>query len=600
MPHLAALLLALSLGPAAATDATDPTQGAAWRTPAEASDFQRTPRLEETLAWFRALAEASPMVDYAEFARSPQGRPLARVVVSADGVRDPDQAHADGRTVVLVQAAIHAGENEGKDALMAFVRDIAIHGRHHDHLQDVVLVLLPVFNVDGHERFSPHNRINQNGPEAMGWRVTANNLNLNRDFAKADAPEMRAWLGLWNRWRPHMLVDMHNTNGADYQYAMTWAFERAGNLHPAIEAWQERAFNGTVAPAMARRGWPLFTYVMMADPTDPGQGLFEWASSPRYSTGYAAVANRAGLLLETHMLKDFRTRTEVNVAILEELLATLAADGQALRDAVERADAGTVALAAGGGSLAVDFRTTDETREVEFLGYAAHAKTSTLSGGTWVRWDPEQPVTYTVPMRDRFEATAEVTLPAAWVVPGEWREVIDRLADHGIHGIPVGPVGGFEAEVTRLHDPAFSPTPVEGRQVLTRVSPQRARERIDIPAGSLLVPADQPLARLAAHLLEPEAPDALLRWGFFNAVFERKEYAEPRVMEAIARQMLESDPQLREAFEARRSDDAAFAADPRAILYWFYQRSPWYDEAFQRYPVLRLDPADLQRLRAAD
>jgi hypothetical protein len=300
------------------------------------------------------------------------------------------------------------------------------------------------------------------------------------------------------------------------------------------------------------------------------------------------------------MLKDFRTRTEVNVAILEELLATLAADGQALRDAVERADAGTVALAAAGGSLAVDFRTTEETREVEFLGYAAHAKTSTLSGGTWVRWDPAQPVTYTVPMRDRFEATAEVTLPAAWVVPGEWREVIDRLADHGIHGIPVGPVGGFEAEVTRLHDPAFSPTPVEGRQVLTRVSPQRARERIDIPAGSLLVPADQPLARLAAHLLEPEAPDALLRWGFFNTVFERKEYAEPRVMEAIARQMLESDPQLREAFEAKRSEDAAFAADPRAILYWFYQRSPWYDEAFQRYPVLRLDPADLQRLRAAD
>jgi len=589
------ILLALALATAPATAPAEPA-AASWQTPAEASDYTRTPRLDETLAWFERLARHSPLVHIDSFGTSPQGQTLPLVLVATGGEFDAARARASGKEIVLIQAAIHAGENEGKDALMALVRDIAVHGLHHDLLEHVVLVLLPVFNVDGHERFSPYGRINQNGPEEMGWRVTANNLNLNRDFAKADAPEMRAWLRLWNAWRPDLLVDMHNTNGADYQYALTWAFERAGNLHPAVAAWQEDRFNGRIAPAMADQGWPLFTYVMMTDRNDLRAGLLEWASSPRYSTGFAAVENRAGLLLETHMLKDFRTRTRVNEALLLELLRALAHEPGSLRDAVRRADADTIARAArSDAALDVAFATTDDTREVEFLGYEYTTRESDLSGGTWVTYDQDRPRTFRIPMRDQFEVTTRIALPAAYLVPAEWSSVIDRLQWHGIEFERIDAEREIEAGVYRFRDVAFSPRPVEGRQVVSGFETTLATERSRVPAGSALVRLDQHKANTAVHLLEPEAPDSLLYWGLFNAIFEDKEYAEPRVMEAMAREMLAADPALRAAFEQRR-EDPDFAGDPRAILRFFYQRTPWFDDALNRYPVLRLDAAALERL----
>ncbi len=187
-----------------------------WATPAEASGFTQTPRYAETMAYFERLDAASDQVAMLEFGTSPQGRAMRAVIVSKDGVTTPEAAHATGKPVVFIQAAIHPGENEGKDVLMALVRDLTVSGKHADLVDEAVLVLVPIFNIDGHERFSPHNRINQNGPEAMGWRATAQNLNLNRDYAKLDAPEMQAWMRLWHAWNPDLLVDLHNTNGADY------------------------------------------------------------------------------------------------------------------------------------------------------------------------------------------------------------------------------------------------------------------------------------------------------------------------------------------------------------------------------------------------
>jgi hypothetical protein len=567
------MLNSLLLGLALAASPVD-APAAQWQTPAEASDYARTPRLEETVKWFERLAAHSPLVHVDSFATSPQGRPMPLVVVATGGEFDAAAAQASGKEVVLIQAAIHAGENEGKDALMALVRDIAVHGWHHDLLEHVVLVLLPVFNVDGHERFSPYGRINQNGPEEMGWRVTSNNLNLNRDFAKADAPEMQAWLALWSQWRPDLLVDMHNTNGADYQYAMTWAFERAGNLHPAVAAWQEDRFNGLIAPAMQAQGWPLFTYVMMTDRNDI----------------------RAGLLLETHMLKDFRTRTRVNEAMLVELLHALAHEPGSLRAAVRRAEADTVARAGQTqATLDVAFTTTDETREVDFLGYAYDTRESDLTGGIWVTYDQDQPRTFRIPMRDRFEVAVRVELPTAYVVPAQWTAVIDRLRWHGIEFEVIDTAQEVGAQVDRFENVEFAPRPVEGRQVVSGFDVSRATEPSTIPAGSVLVRLDQPRANLAVHLLESQAPDSLLHWGLFNAIFEDKEYAEPRVMEAMAREMLAADPTLRAAFEARRQDPE-FAANPRAILRFFYQRTPWFDEALNRYPVLRLDADAVEAL----
>ena len=611
-PHAAALAAALA-ATLAATLAGAPApaaaQGAAlpgllpegqWATPAEASGYTRTPRYAETMAYFARLDLESADLRMLEFGMSPQGRPLQAVIVArgADALT-PEAARASGKPVVLVQAAIHPGENEGKDALMAFARQLVLEGRHAEVLDGVVLVLVPIFNVDGHERFGPHQRANQNGPEEGGWRATATNLNLNRDYLKADAPEMQAWLRLWNRWSPHLLIDLHNTNGADYQYAMTWAWEREANLHPAVAAWQAAAFPGRVEPAMAARGWPMHRYVSLRDGSDLASGLEDGVSGPRFSVGYAAIANRAGLLVETHMLKDFAVRTRVNLDLLAEVLGDVARHGEALVDAVAEADAATAARAATpGATYPLAFELTDEAVERDFLGVEYTRTPSDVSGGTWIQYDPARPRTFRIPVYEQVRVSAEATPPAAYLVPAEWRAAIEALARHGVAMELLGRERTLEAGVQRFTDVAWAPRPFEGRLMVTTLAQREVRETATVPAGSALVRLDQPRANIAIHLLEPQAPDSLLRWGHFNAIFEDKEYAEPRVLEAWAREAMAADPALRAAFEARVAGDAAFAANPRARLRFFYERSPWFDPRLNRYPVLRLDAADLRRLEA--
>lgn len=593
------LLLATGLSATAGAETPAPARASEPRpTPAEASGYTRTPRYDETMDWLREVSADHPWVRVRDFGVSAQGRALPLIVIASGGEFTPEAARASGKEILLIQAAIHPGENEGKDVLMALVRDLVAHGRHRESLDHLVLLLIPIFNVDGHERFGPHNRINQNGPEEMGWRATAQNLNLNRDFIKADAPEMQAWLRLFHEWQPDLLVDMHNTNGADYQYEMTWAWERAPTIHPALADWQQETFAGRVQPALEARGWKLFPYFSMADATDLRRGISHGASNPRFSVGYAAVANRAGILLETHMLKDFRTRVAVNTDLLAELLVAMAARPGALRKAVRAAEAATKARPEEPeAAIPVAYGLAETTREVDFLGYADTRSASEISGAVRVQYHPDRPLRFKLPMRDELTVAATTTTPAGWLVPVEWSSVIERLELHGLDMLRLDRAQRVEGETTRFDVVEWAPRPFEGRHSITRLEGRRVRETLDVPAGSVIVPAAQPRAGLALHLLEPDAPDALIRWGFFDAIFEEKEYAEARVMDAMARDMLARDPALKAAFmEMLR--DPVFAGDARARLRFFYQRTPWFDQALNRYPVLRLDAATLRKLTA--
>jgi murein tripeptide amidase MpaA len=576
------LLLALA---ALAAPLSAVASTADWATPAEASGFTQTPRYAETMAYFERLDAASPQVAMLEFGSSAQGRAMRAVIVSKDGVTTPEAAHATGKPVVFIQAAIHPGENEGKDVLMALVRDLTVSGKHAELIDHAVLVLVPIFNVDGHERFGPFHRINQNGPEAMGWRATAQNLNLNRDYTKLDSPEMQAWMRLWHAWNPDLLLDLHNTNGADYQYAMTWAFEAAQNIEAPLADWQRRAFDAVMKPALAKQGWPVAFYVSLKDGTNLRAGLVEGASGPRFSVGYAAAVNRPGLLVETHMLKDFRTRVAVNEALLVEMLRMLGQEGDALQTANARADA---ARFVDGATMPLAFGLAESTETIDFQGYADSRTPSEVSGGTWVRYDTAQPQTLRVPVQRTVTVTAEAPAPAAYVVPPQWSAVIERLRLHGVAMTRIDAATTVEAGRYRFGKVVWAPRPFEGRHAIAELEQTLETGVQSVPAGSWLIPMDQPKARLIALLLEPASPDSFLRWGFFDAIFEDKEYAEPRVMEAMARQMLAADPALKSTFEAKLANDAAFAADPRARLRFFYERTPYFDAEFSRYPVLRI------------
>jgi hypothetical protein len=578
-----------------------PTAGisADWTTPAERAHFETTPSYGETRAYLERLAAAAPkQIQLTRFGVSPQGRDLMLVVASNDGQFTPEAAHASGKEIVLVQSGIHAGEIEGKDAALMLLRDLTIGAKHPHLLDHVILVWLPIFNVDGHENSGPYNRINQNGPREMGFRATSQRLNLNRDYMKADAPEMRDWLAMFDAWLPDLFMDIHTTDGADYQYDLTWYLEEWGPLHPLVKRWEQDAFGKSIFPAFDKRGHLSAPYLELVDHRDITKGIGNFGSGPRFSTGYVSLRNRAALLVETHMLKSYATRVRATYDLVVATLEHLNRHPGELRKTVTNADADTIARAQGRDApLPLVFETSKQSTPFALKGYAFTQTPSAISGDSWVSYDPSKPKTWTVPFFRDLVATESVQTPAAYLIPVSSAAIVDKLRAHGIRFERIDRPLQLRVERYQLGSPRWDEKPFEGRHLLREFTLASETADAAFEAGVFLVRLDQSAANVAINLLEPRAPDSLLRWGFFDAIFEQKESPDARVSEHLAREMLAKNPALQGEFDAKVATDAAFAKSPEARLDFFYERSPWYTtQHVGAYPVVRLDAAALKKL----
>lgn len=574
LPGLAACCL-MSTAPAA----TPP----ALTTHAERSGFVQTGRYAEVGELCRAFARAHPReVRCVDFGRTPQGRPMWALVASQSGALTPAAARARGLPVTLIQGGIHAGEIDGKDAgFLALREQLATPGA----LRHQVLVFVPVFNVDGHERFGAWTRPNQRGPEQMGWRVTAQNLNLNRDYLKADAPEMQALLGLVRDWDPLAAVDLHATNGAQFEHDIAIMVEP---VHSGDATLREhgRAWRDGVIEALAAHGaLPTAFYPSFVREDDPMSGFRESVPTPRLSHGYFVLRNRLGMLVETHSWKDYPTRVRRTRETVDAVLALVARHGRDWLRAAHAADARPPA------ELALTWAASERAREIEFRGYAYTRSASDISGAPMTRYDERRPQVWRVPLRDEVLPKLVRHAPGAgYVVPAEhagW--VGEKLAQHGVRFERLDKArAALPAQTFRAVAVTRDAHSTEGHQRMI-LSGAWAAEARDVPAGSLFVPIAQPLAAVAMHLLEPDAPDSLAAWGRFATAFEPKEYMEAYVAEQVAREQLAASPALAAEFQARLQSDPAFAASAQQRLDFFYRRTPSWDERLNLYPVLRVD-----------
>ncbi len=584
-----ALFAQMFLALAAATVVPIATAAAPLTTEAERSGYVRTARYDEAIALCDAFARRyRDAVSCIDFGITPEGRPMKALVVTRSGARTPAQARAAGVPVVLIQGGIHAGEVDGKDAGFLALRQLLDGEAAPGSLEKSVLVFVPVFNIDGHERFGPWNRPNQNGPAEMGWRTTARNLNLNRDYAKADTPEMQAMLALIERWDPLATIDLHTTDGAKFEHDISIQVEP---LHAGDEALREagRALrDGTMARLAEQGSLPVPFCPSFVENDNPASGFVDGVAPPRFSTGYFHLRNRLAMLVETHSWKDYPTRVRITRNTVVAVMALIAEHGERWRRLADEADARAATLA--GSEVALSWAATERVRTIAFRGYVYTRTPSEVSGATMTRYDDTRPQVWNVPLRDEIAPALRVAAPkGGYLVPPAQAEAVgDKLRQHGIafvriaHALPAQ-----RLETFRDDTPTFAATPSEGRQRLTVDGAWRSETR-DLAAGALFVPIAQPKARLAMSLLEPQAPDSLLAWGWFNGHFERKEYMEDYVAEDVAREMLR-DPAVRAEFEKKLREDATFAANPGARLEFFYRRHSAWDERFGLYPVFRVD-----------
>jgi len=557
-----------------------------WLTFYEKSGGKATPRYDETIDFCKKLAQASDIVQYTTFGKSAEGRDLPMLIIDKDGLSKSKEIKQQEKLIILIQAGIHAGEIDGKDAGLVLIRDMAIHKKYRNLLDKATILFIPILNVDGHEHFGKFNRINQNGPEEMGFRTNACNLNLNRDYLKSESPEIQAWHKLFIDWLPDFFIDIHATDGADYQYVLTYHLEIYGNMRPSITTWQKDVFLKYVTEKMDKEKMPIFPYVMFRKWHDPRSGLISWVGSPVLSHGYTALQNRPGLLIENHMLKDYQTRVNATIKMLIYSLEIINKEAYQLRRLIVESDLYFSSKEFNSQKYILKYKPSSDSIMTDFKGFDYEIVKSDLSGGDWFKYS-NKAKTFKIPYFSKQTADVEIVLPKAYIIPPQWTEVIKKLKLLGIEMHYTSKAVTIQAEMYRLSNLSFNEKPYEGCQTVKNFNLTSEMMEVQFPAGSAVVKLNQPSSQVAIHVLEPKAPSSYLYWGFFNSIFEQKEYTETYVMEVMAREMLAKDENLKAEFQEKMKDPA-FAKDSYGIINWFYSKSPYWDHRVNQYPVGRI------------
>ena len=552
-----------------------------WITAAEKSAFRFSPNYDETVAWLRRLDQAAPELQMISAGKSAEGREIWMIIASKERAFTPEALRRTGKPLLLAHGGIHSGEIDGKDAGLMLLRDMTVAGKRRDLLDRASFLFIPILNVDGHERASKFARMNQRGPEIMGWRTNARNLNLNRDFTKLETNEVRALVNVLNQWKPDLYVDLHVTDGADYQYDITYGWNDSTGFSPSIVRWLESSLRPEVERALANAGHIPGPLVFPVDNEDPRNGIAAGNSKVRLSTGYGDIRNLPTVLVENHSLKPYDQRVLGTYVFLEATLRTLAASATGLRSAVAEDARRRI------DPVPLEWSETEFSalEPIRFLGIESRSTLSPVSGGVRMEW-LGRPATLRVPVFRNDKLIASASRPKAWWIPVAWSDIAERVRAHGITMERIDGPRSLDVEMYRLQNPVLKNEVFEGRvTVTTGATPERRTERF--PAGSWRVPADQPLGNLAAALLEPRSPDSFLQWGYMHEILQRTEYAENYVTEPMAEQMLAADPNLADEFRKKLATDAAFRADSAARLRWFYQRTPFWDDRWLLYPIAR-------------
>ncbi|MGQ9799603.1 MAG: M14 family metallopeptidase [Ignavibacterium sp.] len=557
-----------------------------WLTHFEKSGMTESPDYSNTIKYFEKFEKNFPSVKIIDFGTTPQGRKLKVVIVSKDKAFTPALARKSNKAIVLIQNGIHPGEIEGKDACMLLLREILVTKEKSHLLDNLILLIIPVLNIDGHERLSQFNRPNQNGPKQMGWRTNALNLNLNRDYLKADTPEIQSFLKLFNDWLPDFMIDNHTTNGADYQYHVTYGIEAHQNIDRGLVNWINNKYLPFLKTKVESDGFIIGPYMEFKDGTIES-GILDLPSPPRLSHGYCAAQNRVCLLVETHSLKPFDNRVFSTKSMMTHTLEFINKSSRELIELNKQADKNPVK------NYLIDKKkfplvltSNGKFDKFIFKGFEWYDEYSEITGST-VRKYTNKPIEIEIPIFNQAKSLKEIIVPKAYIIPHEFQNIIKILDYHQIKYSELQSNKKFKVERYRFSDIRFAPRPYEGRQ-LPSFNTECFEETVELPRGTYFVPTNQRALRIIVNLLEPDAPDSFAHWGFFNAFFERKEYAEAYVMEPYAKVMMENDQTLRTEFFRKLETNESFRNDPFGRLDFFYQKSPFFDKRENVYPIMRL------------
>ncbi len=508
------------------------------------------------------------------------GKPLTLVVLSRDKIFDPALIKKQNKRILLINNGIHPGEPEGIDASMMFARDLL---KKNVLPKNVVICIVALYNIDGSMNRGL-SRINQNGPSAYGFRGNSRNLDLNRDFIKADSRNTLALETIINTWQPEIFLDNHTSDGADYQYVMTLIETQKDKQNPILAEYTSRTLSPELYKRMKQSGFEMTPYVESEDESPDG-GIISFLETPRFATGYTAQHNIISYITETHMLKEFNKRVYATYDFMQALVDINERDAKLIGEVKAKADEQVKQQKTFALNWDVDTKNYDT---LTFKGYAAGYKPSEVSGLPRLYYDRSKPYTKTIKYFDNYVATATADKPVAYVIPQAWGKIIDLYKLNKVAMRQLVHDTTLDLQMYYIADYKTGQRPYEGHYLHTGVKLTPTNMKIKFHAGDYVVYTNQTLNRFIVETLEPQGVDSYFAWNFFDSVLASKEGYSPYVFEDVAAELLKKDPGLRKKLDDEKLKDPALAKSASAQLNFVYHNSPYFEKTYLRYPVGRL------------
>ena len=548
----------------------------------EISNGLETATYQQTIQFYNNLAEAYPQITIDSIGETDSGKPLHLVTFNVDTQFDFSEIRKNKR-ILFINNGIHPGESDGIDATMLLFRDL-VNGRI-EPPKNTVLATIPIYNVGGSLNRNTSSRANQNGPKAYGFRGNARNYDLNRDFIKCDTKNAETFSKIFQLVKPDVFIDTHVSNGANYQYTLTHLFTQHNKLGGDLGHYLQTEMMPKLEQKLAEKEWDITPYVNVFNKV-PEKGFSQFMDYPRYSTGYTTLFNCLSMMVETHMLKPYEQRVEGTYELLKSMIAITEEDGETIskikNEQIKRLyESKTYRL-----HWEVD---TTEISQLNFKGYEAKTIKSDVTGFNRLKYDTKKPFIKTIKYQNYFKPTKIIEIPSAYIIPQGWHQVINLLKLNKVEMKRFENDTILEVEHYKITDYDTRRMAYEGHYPHYNVQISSSLENKNFQKGDYIIHTEQEAIRYLLETLEPQAIDSFFNWNFFDTILQQKEGFSPYVWEDIALELLENNPDLREAFDQRKKSDSEFNANWYAQLDWLYKQSEYYEKAHMQYPVYRLN-----------
>jgi hypothetical protein len=536
---------------------------------------------QETIRYFKLLANDFPTIRIQEMGLTDSGEPLHIVIFDADKNFDWQHIHKN-KAVFLINNGIHAGEPDGIDATMMLYRDLAL-GKI-TIPKNTVLVNIPVYNIGGALNRNSTTRANQDGPEEYGFRGNARNYDLNRDFIKSDARNTRSFAQIFHTIQPDVFVDNHVSNGADYQYVLTYIMTQHNKLGSVLGNFLNTEMVPAIVKDLQQKKIEITPYVNVFS-TTPDKGFAQFLESPRYATGYTSLFNTIGFVTETHMLKKYSQRVKATYDYMVSVIDFTDKNYQKIKQL--RLENEKQYQPKSNYTLQWEIDSAKVT-SIPFLGFEGSYRKSEVTNGERLFYDRKKPFLKNIPYYKEYKPVKEVVIPKAYIIPKGFWPVLDLLKDNDISFSSIKNDTVIEVESYTIADYKTATSTYEGHYLHRNTKVTAKTEKVKFRKGDYIVPTQQKGIKYLLETLEPEAVDSFFNWNFFDTMLQQKEGYSDYVFEDLAAQILKENPKLKQELAQKMKEDVAFAKNPEAQLDWVYKHSVYYEKAHLQYPVYRV------------